>query len=294
MMYLPPAAGNYRKDTNHVQETGAMEKSDLLRLRDVRGAYRLIGECRELGRDPMAWRVRMLEGLRDITGAQVALAMRLDSVGSGAAQITEPLDVGFLEPSQRALWAHYQRENAHRDDPFHVRYYRDFTGSLRTRALGSVVDMSEWRRSRHYNDYVRACGLDDRITSSIRVVDAHASVLYVTVLHRAASDGPYPSRMERLVHLFHQELRLIIGRQLTTSTVGCELELLAPQLRRVLTCLLEGNAEKEIADRLGLSRYTVNRHVQRLHRRFGVHSRGELMFRCREMVPLLPPVRRSP
>ena len=38
---------------------------------------------------------------------------------------------------------------------------------------------------------------------------------------------------------------------------------------------------------MGLSTHTVNRHVQRLYRRFGVHSRGELLFRCRSLLPQL-------
>src|SRR5690348_17295497 len=48
-----------------------MRKSDLLRVRDVRDAYRLIGECRDLGSEPALWQVRMLEGLCQLIGAAV-------------------------------------------------------------------------------------------------------------------------------------------------------------------------------------------------------------------------------
>ncbi len=223
-----------------------------------------------------------------MTGAQVVLSLQLRNFGSGTEEIAEPLDDGFLEASHRALWGHYQRENAHRDDPFHAGYYRSFTGPLRTRQLESVVNMAEWRRSRHYNEYIRACGLNDRITSSLRLLEASTPALYVTVLHRAASDGMYSHRAVRIVHLFHQELRLIIGRRLSIRAVGPEVASLSFQLRQVLACLMQGDGEKQIADRLRISRHTVNRHVQRLYRRFGVHSRGELMFRCRDMLALLP------
>jgi hypothetical protein len=40
-----------------------VSKSDNLRLRDVRAAFRLIGECRDLGNNPRLWHRRMLEGL---------------------------------------------------------------------------------------------------------------------------------------------------------------------------------------------------------------------------------------
>jgi hypothetical protein len=39
------------------EATGTMGEAVNLRLSDVRAVYRLIGECRELGDDPVAWRL---------------------------------------------------------------------------------------------------------------------------------------------------------------------------------------------------------------------------------------------
>jgi hypothetical protein len=264
-----------------------MAESDRLRLGDIRAVFRLIGECRDLGTDPVAWRRHMLEGLRRLTGAQLALYLQIQHLGTDDERIAEPLDSGFLDESDRALWAHYQRENAHRDDPFHRRYYRTFTGSLRTRTLESVVDMREWRLSRHYNEYVRACGLDDRITSSVQLPETSPPATQVLILHRSAADGGYPQRAKRLVHLFHEELIPLLGRQLSLPGAPAGEPNLPFQLQQVLGCLLCGDSEKQVAARLRLSLHTVNRHVQRLYRRFDVHSRGELMFRCRDMLPRL-------
>jgi hypothetical protein len=264
-----------------------MVRPDKLRLTDLRAAYRLIGECRELGRDPFAWRRHMLDGLRRLTGAQIALYLQIHHPGTHHETIAEPLDAGFLDEADRALWLHYQHENAHRDDPFHQRFFRGFTGALRTRRLESVVDGAEWRRSRHYNEYVRACRLEDRITSSVGLTPAiTAKATQVIVLHRSAADGYYSRRDTRLVHAFHDELTGLLGRQLVLpgETVPRPLPI---QLQHVLVCLLQGDAEKQVADRLGLSRHTVNRHVQRLHHHFAVHSRGELMHCCRDMLPYL-------
>jgi hypothetical protein len=264
-----------------------MAESARLRLADVRAIFRLINECRELGADPHVWRRHMLDGLRRLTGAQVALYLQIRHIGTDDEQIAEPLDSGFLDDSDRALWAHYQRENAHRDDQFHVRYFRTFTGALRTRSLESVVDTPEWQRSRHYNEYVRACRLNDRITSSVQLPETSPIAAQVIVLHRSAPDGPYPQCAKRLVHLFHEELIPLLGRQLTLPGGPDEKAALPFQLQRVLRYLLCGDSEKQVAVRLGLSAYTVNRHVQRLYRRFDVHSRGELMFCCRDMLPEL-------
>ncbi|MGH7279612.1 MAG: helix-turn-helix domain-containing protein, partial [Candidatus Rokuibacteriota bacterium] len=44
-----------------------------------------------------------------------------------------------------------------------------------------------------------------------------------------------------------------------------------------LACLVEGDSEKQIAARLGLSPTTVHQYVTALYRHFGVRSRGKLL-----------------
>jgi DNA-binding NarL/FixJ family response regulator len=260
-----------------------MAKSGRIRLKDLRAAYRLIGECRELGSDARVWRRHMLEGLRQLVGARVALCTQIHDVGTEAERVSAALDVGFLDAAERALWAHYLREQEYRDNPFNLGYFRGFSGLLLTRCLESVVDAREWYLSRHYNEYARTCGVDDRIASSLRL--SRKSPVQLISLHRPASDGKYSRRAQRLVHLFHHELGRLLGRQLALPETDSEPEHLPHRLQQVLACLLQGDGEKQIARRLGISRHTVNRHVQRLYRRFNVHSRGELLFCCRDMLP---------
>ena len=52
---------------------------------------------------------------------------------------------------------------------------------------------------------------------------------------------------------------------------------LAPRLSQTLEALLDGDSEKQVALRLGISKHTVHVYVKLLYRRFGVCSRGELM-----------------
>jgi DNA-binding NarL/FixJ family response regulator len=63
------------------------------------------------------------------------------------------------------------------------------------------------------------------------------------------------------------------------SPVDPVLAALSPRLTQVLDLLLLGDAEKQVARKLGLSPYTINGYVKDLYRRFGVNSRGELMAR---------------
>jgi DNA-binding NarL/FixJ family response regulator len=52
---------------------------------------------------------------------------------------------------------------------------------------------------------------------------------------------------------------------------------LPPRVRQVLRGLLEGKSDKQIAAKLGLSRYTVNQYTKVIYRHFGVEGRAELM-----------------
>lgn len=54
---------------------------------------------------------------------------------------------------------------------------------------------------------------------------------------------------------------------------------LSPRARQVLTCLLNGDSEKQIALRLQISPHTVHTYVKKLHQTLGVNSRGELLAR---------------
>jgi len=62
------------------------------------------------------------------------------------------------------------------------------------------------------------------------------------------------------------------------QAAGTEVEAkLSPRLREVLRRLLSGEAEKQIACALCISRHTVHVYVKHLYRRFGVCSRPELL-----------------
>jgi FixJ family two-component response regulator len=65
-----------------------------------------------------------------------------------------------------------------------------------------------------------------------------------------------------------------------TGPLAATAAALSPRLRQTLRCLLRGEGEKQIAERLGLSRHTVHDYIKSLHRCFGVNSRGELLAVC--------------
>jgi hypothetical protein len=50
-----------------------MGKSQRLRLSEVRSAYRLVGECRELGADASEWRRHLLVGVNRLIDTRVGI-----------------------------------------------------------------------------------------------------------------------------------------------------------------------------------------------------------------------------
>src|SRR5262249_49392182 len=97
-------------------------------------------------------------------------------------------------------------------------------------------------------------------------------------LDRPPGAARFTTRERRLVHLFHHELARLIGPVLSRRPDEFESHL-PPRLRQVLDGLLEGDGEKQVAARLGLSRPTVQEYVKALYRRFDVSSRSELLVR---------------
>lgn len=62
---------------------------------------------------------------------------------------------------------------------------------------------------------------------------------------------------------------------------------LPPRHARVLRHLLDGASEKQVAQKLGLSRHTVHEYVKKIYRQLGVGSRAELL--ALRLVSSAPP-----
>jgi DNA-binding NarL/FixJ family response regulator len=61
---------------------------------------------------------------------------------------------------------------------------------------------------------------------------------------------------------------------------ACNDPRLSRRQRQTLRHLLEGDLEKQVAAKLGVSRHTVHVYVKALYKHFGVCSRGELLAKC--------------
>ena len=249
-------------------------KSDLLRFRDARDAYRLIGECRDLGTDPVLWHQRMFDGLCGLIGAPAT------SGGEGfwrrphgAMAPVAAFGAGF-DARGCEIYRAYMRELTPARDPV-FRALRRHCERLVTRSRRQLVTDQEWYRSVAWNDYHRPANIDDRLTSICQISGESGAVSVLTV-HRGPREREFSPRELRLLSFFHDELGRLIGRSLVSATEPGP-DGLSPRLRQTLACLLDGDSEKQLAARLGLSHATIHQYVTTLYRHFGVRSRGQLL-----------------
>ena len=87
-------------------------------------------------------------------------------------------------------------------------------------------------------------------------------------------NGESIARRRRLVAMFCSMLgdQVVAGKPINGGG-----EPLSKRQRETLELLLTGNAEKQIAARLNISRHTVHVYVKSLYKRFDVNSRPELL-----------------
>lgn len=250
-----------------------MSKSGRLRLRDVRDAYRLIGDCRDLGADPVLWHSRMLQGLSDLIGATGATGGegRWRRPG-GMPSPASGFSVGLDARAQQHLTVYLQK-NGVEDDPV-VQALRYIAGPLVVRTRAQIVTDVKWYRSRTFNEYLEPLHFDNQLASVCEVSGGQA--VSVLSLHRGAADRDFSERERRLLRFFHGELGRLIGNALVSVFDPDPLHLPRRQ-RETLARLLEGDSEKQVATRLGVSPATAHQYVTSLYRRFGVRSRAELL-----------------
>jgi DNA-binding CsgD family transcriptional regulator len=250
-----------------------MAKSDLLRVDDVRAAYRLIGDCRDLGSDPALWFPHMLEGLSQLLGARTATGGEGWWIRSKpSVEAISGFQSGLKGRDLELYVAHIRRGGPNVDPVFKVMRHVPDRHVTRTRRQ-AVLD-SDWYRSELYIENFRPTGIDHRLVSFNQVSDAGA--FNAINLDRAAGDRDFSPREQRLLHFFHDELGRLVGGALVSATEP-DPEQLSPRLRQTLACLLQGDSEKQVAARLGLAPATAHQYVTALYRRFGVRSRAQLL-----------------
>lgn len=255
-----------------------MRLLDHLSSHDTHHCHRIVDECRELGADTDGWRVRLIESLRTLVGARVIIMAELVNLGPAADGPMRSLAthrIGWADPQSEARWREYSQSVPVEHTPEYP-YINRFTGQGLTLSRDEIWGRTSWYRSRTFNEVHRACGIDDYVMS-VRATDIPGRSVSIWI-HREVGDVGFTPRDRAIIGLVHDEVGRAFGSFLARADEP-RLATLTQRQRQVLSRLLRGDAEKQIAYELDLSRATVHDHVLALHRHFGVSSRGELLSR---------------
>lgn len=242
-----------------------MGKSQRLRVGDLRAIYRLTGECRELGDDPTTWRRHLLGGVRRLFDAAVGLG------GEGTVRHPRFFIYESEIPAERSIYVASVLAGELSDSPMVSRFPPPSSGPMTRRREQNIPD-GEWYRSGEFNEHFRRDEIDGGLMSVYPLSDDNLDVMTVhTWLGRKLG-----RRQSRLARLLHGEVGPLVGGALAGASEPGFADL-SPRMRQTLGCLLEGDGEKQVAARLGLSRETVHVYVKALYRHFRVSSRAELL-----------------
>lgn len=264
-----------------------MAKSQRLRIRELRQLYLLVGECRELGADALAWRMHMQQSLCRLLHGQLTIFTESTVVAPPGTKdwlrCDIHLDYGFGSAAERDVMNRlYENDSPMIEgSPFTPKFAANPARSLATRREVYLSDR-EWYRGFFYNEYIRPAYKDHALMMRLRF----GPEIHLLVMQREQGEPTFELRQERLARLFVREWAKSFGTELAPRD-GFSVRDLAPRLRDVLLCLLQGDSEKQAALRLGLSPHTIHDYVKMLHKRFRVQSRGELLARTRPFLRLL-------
>jgi DNA-binding CsgD family transcriptional regulator len=249
-----------------------MPKSALLSGKDIRQAMRVVGECRDVGRDPSAWNLRVacyfLEQLRAVFTSCFTHSLSL--IAPEAPQL---LHAFWSDNRLHVRWTKFVANHGYRNYPSVQIFMERFRGGPLTLTRQDMIPDRAWRDSEERRDR-RSIKQDELLISAH---PAENGVVHAFSINRADGDAPFSARDKALVSLVHEELGRLFGATLSVRLETQALPTdLPPRLQSVVICLLSGDSDKEIARRLGLSVHTIHEYVTTLFRRLGVHSRAEL------------------
>lgn len=94
--------------------------------------------------------------------------------------------------------------------------------------------------------------------------------------HRRLGKPPYTERERLIVHMMFQQIDWLhrAGSNVPASKKVVDL---SPRERQIVLLLMGGDSRKQVAAKLKLSEHTIATYLKEIHRKFGVHSRAELL-----------------
>ena len=250
-----------------------------IRNDELKTMVRLAAEAGELPANSDERRRHILDGLCRLIGAHSALMFVL-----GRDPFSRLMDDGrFFTTGMSPVQDMGLRDYVLTDRPWPA----NPIVPLVLRAPGDIVcyhrrnvsdDDGLWYRSQFFEHIQSPLDFDDMLYPRITLPDGR--ILAIGFM-RTLGDRLFTNRDCMLIDAFHESAWQLYGTfdapAGSSESSDPRVRTLPPRLRPVLQHLLRGEAEKQVAAKLGLSRHTVHEYIKVLYRKLNVSSRAELL-----------------
>ncbi|RMH13787.1 MAG: hypothetical protein D6698_13525 [Gammaproteobacteria bacterium] len=249
-------------------------------MNQLRRIFLLVGECLELGADPLLWRQHLAFSIQKLVGDGVVLLAELSPNRLGNGQLAQhTVAVGWRDEKAKSSFEAYSRDDDPEENPLLTQALTS-PCQLITISAHQAADEADWQQMTVY-DYIHQAHLHyDCIASISRHM---GGVTNLFVVHPRRESNPYPVRSKRLLWILHRELYHHLNTRLAMIGKPSVLDL-PVRVRDVLICLLQGDSIKQAALRCHLSTHTAADYSKRIYQQLAVNSRGELVFRYGGLV----------
>ena len=237
--------------------------------------HQIVGECCELWADPAAWQQHLLQRAARLVDCRLGIYYEIkDAPGAVCSRIMSATDTGWSRESERRTLIEGIATKALNYSPLWATFTSDLPSreskTLRQRA---VISDRHWHSSEMYDHHLRPTELGEGILSAVWM--PHLKQWSMWCLGNDRSDRTLTVEQEAWTGMLHRLIAPLIGTRLNTFQ-SFSVDGLSLRRREVLTNLLKGQSEKEVATALGRSVDAVHEHVTHLYRHFGVTSRSQL------------------
>jgi DNA-binding CsgD family transcriptional regulator len=243
----------------------------MMRTSDVQAILRLVGGAAELWYEPTLQRQFTLDSLCKMLDAKVGVCFSMGDVLVGGMTPCKDFTQVGLDETGVMLFEEYLRSGKPRDPVVDV--LDAVPGRVITLTRREAVADEDWYRSSHYKQLRKPLGLGPSLY--VKIVAQSIERTTVVMLFREQGAEAFTERDAYLVDLCLSEMAWPFTPEMTYTDP--RVDALQPRLKKVMKLLLEGDSEKQVAFKLGLSPHTVHEYVKNLYSELQVSSRGELL-----------------
>ncbi|HEX8013196.1 MAG TPA: helix-turn-helix transcriptional regulator [Casimicrobiaceae bacterium] len=242
----------------------------MLTTRDYRNGWYLLSDMSDAARDAVSFARRGTELLPRLVASEITTLSVCDLARNTRRVVSAP--AAAISAADRAIFDRHFR--AHPLVQFHSAHLDG--GAHR---ISDSVAAAQFRRGALYNEYYRKIGID-HVVAVPMFVDRRLLVSFV--LNRTKRD--FSDRECALLDLVRRPLaalyRGLLALEQTRDEGPFDTLPVTPREREVLTWVAAGKTDRQIAEILGMSPRTAQKHLQRIYEKLGVETRTAAVMRA--------------